>query len=64
MAQEKDIFQSLRYNTISCLISITDLKKEISNLQVEIERKDNELISIKRKNQKLEEQIQMIKDKK
>lgn len=55
MSQDVNVHQSLQTITISYLQEISDLKKEISTLQLEVERKENELAKAKLKIGNLED---------
>ena len=56
MAQNDNIYQSLLNSTISHLSRINELKKQLSTLQIEIERKEKELLDANKEIKKLKEQ--------
>jgi predicted nucleic acid-binding Zn-ribbon protein len=57
MAQNDNIYQSLLKSTISHLDRINELKKQVAELQIEVERKENELLAAKREIKKLKEKL-------
>lgn len=57
MAQNTNIHQSIEEITVSYLKEISGLKKELSDLQLKVEKKENELSKAKLRIGELEAQV-------
>lgn len=57
MAQNKNLHQSIEEITVSYLKEISGLKKELTDMQLKVEKKENELDKAKLKIGELEAQL-------